>query len=116
MKQLQKYPNVQQYSPILKKYVNGHNPDTYIKEHILKGDTSDGIPNVLSADNSIVDGVRQKPITKKYVENFVLHNAEISGRSETEIRNFHRNQKLIDLTCELRCLQRIVMEYKVIMF
>ena len=66
-------------------------------EHILRGDKSDGIPNVLSADNSIVDCVRQKPITKKYVENFVLHNAEISGRSETEIRNFHRNQKLIDL-------------------
>ena len=36
--QLQKYPNVQQYSPILKKYVNGHDPITYIKEHILKGD------------------------------------------------------------------------------
>ena len=66
-------------------------------EHIRKGDKGDGIPNVLSTDNSIVDGVRQKPITKKYVENFVLHNAEISGRSEMEIRNFHRNEKLIDL-------------------
>ena len=45
----------------------------------------------------VVDGVRQKPITKKYVENFVMHNAEISGRTDEEIRNFHRNQKLIDL-------------------
>ena len=66
-------------------------------EHILRGDKSDGIPIFYLPDDSIVDGVRQKPITKKYVENFVLHNAEISGRSETEIRNFHRNQKLIDL-------------------
>ena len=29
--QLQKYDNIKQYSPILKKMVNGHNPDTYIK-------------------------------------------------------------------------------------
>ena len=46
--QLQTYPNVKQYSPILKKHVNGEDPETYIKQHILKGDTSDGIPNVLS--------------------------------------------------------------------
>ena len=46
--QLQKYENVSQYSPITKKMINGHNPDTYIKEHILKGDSSDGVPNVLS--------------------------------------------------------------------
>ena len=44
-----------------------------------------------------MNGVRQKPITKKYIGNFVLHNAEISGRTDTEIRNFHRNEKLIDL-------------------
>ena len=95
--QLHQYDNVYQWSPVTKKLVNGIEPHGYLFEHILRGDKSDGIPNVLSADNSIVDGVRQKPITKKYVENFVLHNAEISGRSETEIRNFHRNQKLIDL-------------------
>ena len=52
---------------------------------------------MLSADNSIVDGVRQKPITKKYVENFVMHNAELNGRTHEEVRNFHRNEKLIDL-------------------
>ena len=95
--QLHQYDNVYQWSPVTKKLVNGIEPHGYLFEHILRGDKSDGIPNVLSADNSIVDGVRQKPITKKYVENFVLHNAEISGRSEMEIRNFHRNQKLIDL-------------------
>ena len=95
--QLHQYENVYQWSPVTKKLVNGIEPHGYLFEHILRGDKSDGIPNVLSADNSIVDGVRQKPITKKYVDNFVLHNAEISGRSETEIRNYHRNKKLIDL-------------------
>ena len=91
------HKNVQQWSPVTKKLVNGEEPNGYLFEHILKGDKSDGIPNILSADDSIVNGVRQKPITKKYIDNFVLHNAELSGRTDTEIRNFHRNEKLIDL-------------------
>ena len=66
--QLQKYLNVKQYSPILKKLVNGSNPETSIKEHILKGDTSDGVPNVLSPDNTFTDGLRQRPLGKKKIE------------------------------------------------
>ena len=88
---------VRQWSPVTKKLVNGIEPNQYLFEHILKGDKGDGIPNILSADDSIVNGVRQKPITKKYIDNFVLHNAELNGRTDTEIRNFHRNEKLIDL-------------------
>ena len=88
---------VRQWSPVTKKLVNGIEPSQYLFEHILKGDKGDGIPNILSADDSIVNGVRQKPITKKYIDNFVLHNAELNGRTDTEIRNFHRNEKLIDL-------------------
>ena len=42
--QLQKYKNVSQYSPITKKFVNGEDPLRYLQEHILKGDSSDGIP------------------------------------------------------------------------
>ena len=95
--QLQQYDNVYQWSPVTKKLVNGFEPNGYLFEHILRGDKGDGIPNVLSKDNSIVDGVRQKPITKKYVENFVMHNAHLNDRTDEEIRNFHRNQKLIDL-------------------
>ena len=53
--QLQKYPNVTQWSPITKKQVNGFDPTIYLKEHILKGDTSDGVPNVLSPDNTFSD-------------------------------------------------------------
>ena len=95
--QLQKYDNVSQWSPVTKKLVNGNEPNGYLFEHILRGDKGDGIPNILSADNSIVEGIRQKPITKKYIENFVMHNAELNGRTDEEIRNFHRNKKLIDL-------------------
>lgn len=93
--QLQKYSDVNQYSPILKKYVNGYNPDTYIKEHILKGDTSDGVPNVLSPDNTFVDGLRQKPLTKKKIENWL--DANIDDLPDEVKRNYQRNETLINL-------------------
>ena len=93
--QLQKYSDVNQYSPILKKYVNGYNPDTYIKEHILKGDTSDGVPNVLSPDNTFVDGLRQKPLTKKKIESWL--NANIDDLPDEVKRNYQRNETLINL-------------------
>jgi len=93
--QLQKYPNVKQYSPILKKYVNGHDPNTYIKEHILKGDTSDGVPNVLSPDNTFVDGIRQRPLGRKKIENWL--DIDIDDLQEEVKRNYQRNNKLINL-------------------
>ena len=94
--QLQKYMNVKQYSPILKKFIDGHDPDTYIKEHILKGDTSDGIPNVLSPDNTFVDGLRQKPLGKKKIEAWL--NMNINDLHDEVKRNYQRNEKLIDLS------------------
>ena len=93
--QLQKYSNVQQYSPILKKYVNGHDPDTYIKEHILKGDTSDGVPNVLSPDNTFVDSIRQRPLGRKKIENWL--DMHIDDLPDEVKRNYQRNAKLINL-------------------
>ena len=93
--QLQKYPNVSQYSPILKKMVNGHNPNTYIKEHILKGDTSDGVPNVLSPDNTFVDGIRQRPLGRKKIENWL--DIHIDDLPDEVKRNYQRNATLINL-------------------
>ena len=72
--QLQKYKNVKQWNPVQKKMLNGKNPDLYLKEHIIKGDRSDGIPNVLSDDNTFVDKIRQKPLTKKKIRTWVEHN------------------------------------------
>jgi 5'-3' exonuclease len=93
--QLQRYPNVKQYSPITKKMISGINPDDYLMEHVLKGDTSDGVPNVLSPDNTFVDGIRQRPLSKKKIALMVegdFPNDEIK-------RNYQRNKKLIDLDC-----------------
>ena len=91
--QLQKFRNVTQYSPITKKFINGIDPDIYLSEHVLRGDSSDGVPNVLSPDNTFVDGLRQNPLSKKKIATMVegvFPNDEVK-------RNFQRNKKLIDL-------------------
>ena len=94
--QLQVRENVKQYSPITKKIVNDTNPERYLKEHILRGDSSDGIPNFLSTDTCIVDKVRQTPITKKKIDLWIDQDPK-DFCNEEQLRNYHRNMKLIDL-------------------
>jgi 5'-3' exonuclease len=96
--QLQRFPNVKQYSPITKKMINGEDPVRYAKEHIFRGDTSDGVPNVLSPDNTFVDGLRQKPMTKKKISSWIDHDFNDVAPNDEVKRNYQRNLKLIDLT------------------
>jgi len=95
--QLQHYMNVKQYNPVLKKFITCNDPDKFLKEHIIKGDSGDGIPNFLSDDNCLVTGVRQKPITQKKLDSWVNKNPEEFCDSLTQLRNYKRNQQLIDL-------------------
>ena len=93
--QLHKYKNIKQYSPIQKKMLNGSEPYKYLKEHIIRGDKGDGVPNILSADDCIVEGVRQKPISKKKIELWMNEKPVdfcVNGMSE----KWKRNQQLID--------------------
>ncbi len=90
--------NVRQYNPVLSKFVGkGENPSIYIKEHILKGDRSDGVPNILSDDNVFIDGRRQRPLSKKKINDWV--NQVFMTFTEEEQKNYDRNRKLIDLSC-----------------
>ena len=94
---------VKQYNPVLSKFVGqGETPSIYIKEHILKGDRSDGIPNVLSDDDVFVEGRRQRPLTKKKIESWVdrmeLTLEDSPTFTEEEKKNYDRNRKLIDLS------------------
>ena len=95
--QLQKYNFVSQYSPIQKQFVNGKCPESYIKEHILKGDRSDGVPNFLSPDNTFVDELRQRPISKRKLETWIELQPE-DFCDENMLRNYQRNRTLIDLS------------------
>ena len=91
--------NVRQYNPVLNKFVGkGEDPVIYIREHILKGDRSDGIPNVLSDDNVFIEGRRQKPLSKKKLNNWVNDVFFYTNFTEEEEKNYNRNRKLIDLS------------------
>ena len=99
--QLHRFRNVSQYSPITKKMMVNDNPHQYLDEHILKGDSSDGVPNVLSPDNTFVDGLRQKPLSKKKIAEWtgeILVPVEMAIPDGEVKRNFQRNQQLIDLS------------------
>ena len=93
--QLQKYDNVKQYSPITKKLVDGVDPKVYIKEHVLKGDKSDGVPNVLSPDHTFTDELRQRPLTSKKLESILAQ--DIDELDDEIKRNYQRNDKVINL-------------------
>jgi hypothetical protein len=94
--QLQKYANVEQYSPMQKKFVTCSNPARYIHEHILKGDRGDGVPNFLSNDDVFVTGKRQTPLSSKKVDAWNGINPE-DYCDERMLRNYRRNQQLVDL-------------------
>lgn len=91
--QLHTYANVSQYDPTRKRWIRHENPDQFLYEHIIRGDAGDGVPNVLSPDNTFVTGSRQKPITKKRLVEW----KEVPTRPTEVERNFHRNKALIDL-------------------
>ena len=93
--QLQKYNNVQQYSPMTKKLVDNPNPRLYLLDHVLRGDTGDGVPNILSSDNTFVDGLRQTPLTKKRKDELFK---SLESLSSDEQRNYERNKMMIDLS------------------
>jgi len=96
-KQLQQYDNVKQFSPLLKKFVVDNHPRLGLQEKIIKGDTGDGIPNILSGDDTFVEGLRQTPVTKKKMVE-ILNGLESADTSLPWFRNYQRNQMLIDLT------------------
>lgn len=92
--QLQKYKNIHQYSPITRKYIKEATPRKQLMELILKGDTADGIPNVLSGDDVFVDGERQTPLRQSKIDELIN---DPKSLGEEVYRNYLRNKKLIDL-------------------
>ena len=56
--QLHRFPFVKQYDPIRNRWIENEDPGQYLREHIIRGDRSDGIPNILTCDLLIVTGKR----------------------------------------------------------
>jgi hypothetical protein len=93
--QLQKFSNVKQFSPKLKKFIEVENPRLQLLELILSGDQVDGIPNVLSPDHCMAEGIRQTPLRQTAIDQLVK---DPKSLGEEVYRNFLRNKKLIDLS------------------
>ena len=94
--QLHIWPNVKQYDPVRKRWITHNDPEQYLKEQILKGDSGDGVPNVLSNDNCFVVGERQRPLTARKMEKILSTPPESMERELA--RNYIRNAMLIDLS------------------
>jgi 5'-3' exonuclease len=90
--QLQRYPNVKQWSTNTKKTVTG-NPNQWLHEAIIKGQAKDGIPNIKSpADFYMTEGGRQKAITAKFIDSAL----SINNLTKEEQERYIENSKLID--------------------
>jgi hypothetical protein len=97
--QLHRYKNVKQFSPMKKAMIKEADPVRYLQEHILRGDSGDGVPNVLSGDDVFVSGGRQSPIRAKQIDEWVANWDKLDYHmNPQQYRNFQRNQKLIDLS------------------
>lgn len=96
-KQLQSYMNVKQYDPVRKRWLTEPNPDRYLREHIMRGDRGDGVPNFLSKDDTFVLNSRQKPLREDKLSVW-LDQAPEAFCDENMLRNYKRNQQLVDLS------------------
>jgi len=97
--QLHQYKNVKQFSPMKKSMIKESDPIRYLREHILRGDSGDGVPNVLSADDVFVSGGRQSPIRAKQIDEWITNWDKLDYHmNPQQFRNFQRNQQLIDLS------------------
>ena len=106
--QLQRFGNVTQYDPVRKKDIISNNPELFLKHLVLTGDRGDGVPNVLSPDNSIIEGLRQKPLRETKINE--LLNADFASLPEEIVRNWNRNSMLIDLRCTPSVLRTAIMQ------
>ena len=97
--QLQRFPNVKQFSPLLKKELKENNARYYLFNHIIRGDKGDGVPNILSNDDTFVEGFRQTPMSQKKVDGIIedLEQGELLYAASW-YRNYLRNERLIALS------------------
>jgi hypothetical protein len=104
--QLQRYPNVEQYSPITKKLVKPKdNPLIDLQHKIIGGDSGDAIPNIFSDDEFFkrrADGIKekQKSVTSKFFTEAMNtgFNPKLFCPNDETLARYERNKMLVDFT------------------
>jgi 5'-3' exonuclease len=95
--QLGVFENVFQYSPLKKSYISTGNPKMFLLEHIARGDSSDGVPNILSDDDTFMNEEKsQKRLTTKVMSKVM---DDIVNNRIQELPFYDRNKSIIDLSC-----------------
>jgi len=98
--QLQIYDGVKQYSPLQKKFIDISNAKSCLFEHIIRGDSSDGVPNIFSDDDCfIVEDKRQVPVTKKKLSEIESVWVNTGKVPESLAEKWNRNETLISHLC-----------------
>lgn len=92
---------VQQWDKRTESYIGADDPKRYLFEHVLKGDSGDGVPNILSPGDCFVTKTRQKPMTQKRLDEFWEDKQKLK-----EIPRFMENLKLIDLSFTPKDIQQ----------
>jgi len=81
------------------KMIKEDNPRRYLFEHLLKGDSGDGVPNANSHDDVFTTGSRQTPMTQKAIDKYWDNRDDLEMIMKPNVfRNFMRNVQMIDLT------------------
>jgi len=102
MLQLQdKYTGVQQYSPNRKRMLSAKDKDYGLLTHMVKGDTSDGIPNIFSPEDILMfpgTGLRQKSVSQKMLDEVhsLVDPFEWDMLDDDSRYKLKRNMRLID--------------------
>lgn len=107
--QLHKYSFVSQFDPIRKRWIEDDNPVKYLQEHIIKGDRSDGIPNILTCDDAIVTGKPQKKMSKVKISSLASMDPQ-QFTNYVRLRNWKRNNQLINFDSIPEVITNRIME------
>lgn len=100
--QLQKFRNVKQISPLLKKFVvpKHGSAQLHLLEKVIRGDRKDCIANIKSVSDHLLNlaEVRQKSITQKELDIWMHAPVETWATDKFTIDRYNENLKLLDLS------------------
>jgi len=106
-RQLHTSENIVQYDPTQKKWLTESDPAAYLAEHIIKGDESDGIPNVMDEDNVYVLNTPRTRMTKNRK---LLLEGVGDRKNDKYHRNWIRNKTLIDFNMIPKTIEEQIVE------
>ena len=102
--QLQINTDVKLFDPIEHRFRTSTDPMKDFQKKLIRGDIGDGIPSILMPDDSIVSGIRAKPVRQTFIDNLTdscdtisdLENKIKETQSAEVFQYWCRNREMID--------------------